>query len=123
MNNTSHPTFANGKICYIEIPSRDVRESSLFYHKVFGWVIRTRSDGSLAFDDGVNEVSGTWRTDRTPSTQPGLLVHIMVDDIEATIRLVIENGGKIVQPLGMEAPEITARFIDPTENIFGLFQQ
>ncbi len=123
MSTAGHPTFGNGKICYIEIPSRDIRESSAFFHTVFGWVIRTRSDGSLAFDDIVNEVSGTWRTDRNPTTQPGLLVHIMVDDIEATMRLVIEHGGKIVQPVGMEAPEITARFIDPTGNIFGLFQQ
>jgi uncharacterized protein len=123
MDNQTHPTFANGKICYIELPSRDNNESSSFYNKVFGWKIRTRGDGSVAFDDAVNEVSGTWRTDRKPSTELGLLVHIMVDDIEATIKAVIDNGGKIVQPVGMEAPEITARFCDPTGNILGLFQQ
>ncbi len=77
----------------------------------------------LVVCDTVNEVSGTWRTDRKPSTELGLLVHIMVDDIEATIKAVIDNGGKIVQPVGMEAPEITARFSDPTGNILGLFQQ
>lgn len=123
MENNSHPTFANGKICYIELPSRDINESSSFYKKVFGWEIRTRSDGSVAFDDAVNEVSGTWRTDRKPSTELGILVHIMVDDIEATMNAVTENGGKIVQPVGLEAPEITARFSDPTGNILGLFQQ
>lgn len=58
METDNHPTFGNGKICYIELPSRD-----------------------------------------------------------------INNGGKIVQPPGMEAPEITARFTDPTGNILGLFQQ
>ncbi len=47
----------------------------------------------------------------------------MVDDIEATIKAVIDNGGKIVQPIGMDAPEITARFSDPAGNIFGLYQQ
>jgi predicted enzyme related to lactoylglutathione lyase len=47
----------------------------------------------------------------------------MVDDIEATIKAIIENGGTIVQPVGMEAPEITAKFSDPTGNILGLFQQ
>ena len=47
----------------------------------------------------------------------------MVDDIEATMKLVIDSGGKIVQPVGMDAPEITARFTDPTGNIFGLYQQ
>lgn len=122
-NADNHPTFGNGKICYIELPSRDINESSFFFEKVFGWKIRTRADGSVAFDDTVNEVSGTWRTDRKPSTGLGLLVHIMVDDIEETIKAVIDNGGKIVQPPGMEAPEITARFSDPTGNILGLFQQ
>lgn len=123
MNNKTHPTFGNGKICYVELPSRDINESSLFYNKVFNWIIRKRSDGSFAFDDTVNEVSGTWRTDRKPSTEIGLLIHIMVDDIEASIKAVLANGGKIVQPVGMEAPEITARFSDPTGNILGLFQQ
>lgn len=123
MNDQTHPSFANGKICYIELPSRDVNESSAFYNKVFGWKIRTRGDGAVAFDDAVNEVSGTWRTDRKPFTELGVLVHIMVDDIEASIKAVIDNGGKIVQPVGMEAPEITARFSDPSGNILGLFQQ
>lgn len=123
MNNQTHPTFGNGKISYMELPSRDINESSAFYKIVLGWEIRTRGDGSVAFDDAVNEVSGTWRTDRKPATELGLLVHIMVDDIEASIKAVIDNGGKIVQPVGMEAPEITARFSDPSGNILGLFQQ
>ncbi|MEO6329909.1 MAG: VOC family protein [Ginsengibacter sp.] len=123
MESNNHPTFANGKICYLELPSRDISESSTFYNRVFGWQIRTRSDGSVAFDDSVHEVSGTWRTDRKPSTELGLLVHIMVDDIEASIKTITDNGGVIVQTVGMEAPEITARFSDPTGNVLGLFQQ
>lgn len=34
-----------------------------------------------------------------------MLVYIMVTDIEATIREILANGGKIVQPVGQEAPE------------------
>ena len=123
MSDSNHPTFANGKICYLEIPSKNINESSVFYNKVFGWGIRTRDDGSVAFDDGVGEVSGTWKTDRKTYTELGLLIYIMVDDIEASIKAVIENGGTIVQPVGMDAPEITARFSDPAGNIFGLFQE
>lgn len=123
MENQDQPTFANGKICYIELPSRAIKESSEFYSKVFGWKTRTRNDGSVAFDDTVNQVSGSWRTDRNPVQEIGLLVYIMVDDIELTMKAILENGGKIVQPVGMDAPEITARFSDPTGNIFGLYQQ
>ena len=117
------PTIANGKICYLEIPSRDINESSSFYNKVFGWQIRIRGNGAAAFDDGVGEVSGTWRTDREPSKEVGTLTYIMVDEIDATIKLITDNGGKIIQPVGADAPEITARFTDPTGNIFGLYQE
>ena len=36
-----------------------------------------------------------------------------MDSVEETIDAVIANGGKIVQPIGVDAPEITARFTDP----------
>ena len=36
---------------------------------------------------------------------------------------MIVNGGKIVQPVGVDAPEITARFSDPAGNVLGLYQQ
>ena len=54
------PTLANGKICYIEMPAMDARRSATFYEKVFGWAIRRRGDGSIAFDDTTGDVSGTW---------------------------------------------------------------
>ena len=122
MENASHPTFGNGKICYIELPSRDLTESASFYEKVFNWQIRTRDDGSISFDDAVTEVSGAWRTDRKPVTELGILIHIMVYDIQATVKAIADNGGKITQPVGAEAPEITARFSDPTGNVLGLYQ-
>ena len=123
MENKNQPTFGKGKICYLELPSRDIKESSTFYNNVFGWNIRTNNEGKVSFDDGVNEVSGSWRIDRKPSTEIGMLIHIMVDDIEVSIQAIIKYGGKIIQPVGMEAPEITAKFSDPSGNVLGLFQQ
>ncbi|HYU30846.1 MAG TPA: VOC family protein [Thermoanaerobaculia bacterium] len=117
------PTSANGKICYLEIPTVDVRRSAAFYQAVLGWQIRERGDGRIAFDDGVGQVSGTWVTGRPPASEPGLLVYIMVDSAATTLDLVIANGGEIVQPIGMDAPEITARFRDPAGNVLGLYQQ
>ena len=60
---------------------------------------------------------------RPPSSQPGLLVYVMVEDAEATIKAIEVNGGEIVQPIGGDAPEITARFSDPAGNILGLYQE
>jgi len=117
------PTFANGKICYIEMPADDPVRSAEFYKNVFGWNIRKRSDGSIAFDDGVGEVSGTWIRGRSSSPNPGLLIYIMVDSVAATLDLVVAHGGEIVQPVGADAPETTARFRDPGGNVLGLYQE
>jgi hypothetical protein len=117
------PTLANGKICYIEIPSTDIARSADFYSRVFGWRIRQRGDGQSAFDDTTGEVSGTWVLRRPPSAQPGLLIYIMVDSVAATLDAIVANGGEIVQPIGADAPEITARFRDPGGNVIGLYQQ
>ena len=123
MNSDKHPTLGNGKICYIEIPATDIEVSAAFYRSVFGWETRTRGDGALAFDDGVGEVSGIWTTRFKPAAGPGMLIYIMVDDINATITTIGAQGGSIVQQVGMDAPELTARFRDPAGNIFGIFQQ
>ncbi|HEY2459419.1 MAG TPA: VOC family protein [Candidatus Acidoferrum sp.] len=116
------PTFGNGKICYIEMPATDVARSAEFYERVFAWTIRKGGDGSMSFDDGVGEVSGAWVTGRAPAATPGLMVHIMVDSMEVTLEAVVKNGGEITQPVGADAPEITARFRDPGGNIMGLYQ-
>ena len=117
------PTMANGKICYIEIPATDIQRSAEFYQRVFGWNLRQRGDGQTAFDDAVGEVSGTWVLGRPPASAPGFLIYIMVDSVASTIDTVIANGGEIVQPIGADAPEITARFRDPAGNVVGLYQE
>ena len=116
------PTLANGKICYLELPSTDIERSAEFYSKVFGWNIRQRGDGQTAFDDGAGEVSGTWVTGRPASPVAGLLFYVMVDDVAQTLESVRTNGGEVVQTIGADAPEVTARFHDPAGNVIGLYQ-
>jgi len=117
------PTLGNGKICYIEIPATDIQRSADFYERALGWKNRRAGDGHLAFDDGVGQVSGAWVLGRPPAATPGLLVYIMVDSVAATLDAIVAAGGEIVQPIGMDAPEITARFRDPAGNVLGLYQQ
>ena len=123
MDNQTNPTVPNGKICYIEIPANDISESSSFYNKVFGWNIRTRSDGSVAFDDVINGVSGTWVLNRKAHTESGLLIYIMVDDVAATLKAIVSNGGKVVEPIRGTSPEFIATFSDLSGNIFGIGQE
>ena len=117
------PTYGNGKICYIELPAIDIGRSADSYQKVFGWNMRKRGDGATAFDDTVGQVSGSFVLGRPPAPAPGLLVYIMVDDPAGTLKVITANGGEIVQQIGADAPEITARFKDPGSNVIGLYQQ
>ena len=56
-------------------------------------------------------------------TDVGLLIYIMVDSVAGTMETITARGGRITQPVGADAPEITARFADPAGNILGLYQQ
>ena len=117
------PTYRTGKICYIEIPSSDIQKSADFYQKAFGWQIRRRGDGSIAFDDTVNQVSGSWVLGRPPATEPSLMVYIMVANAAAAVDEVTTAGGQLVQPLDPQARVVVATFRDPSGNLLGLYQQ
>jgi predicted enzyme related to lactoylglutathione lyase len=43
--------------------------------------------------------------------------------VAATLDAIVANGGEIAQPIGADAPEITARFRDASGNVIGLYQQ
>jgi len=117
------PTIGHGKICYLEIPASDIPSLADFYSSVFGWKIRDRGNGHLAFDDGVGEVSGSWVLGRPPANENGLRVSIMVDNVATALDAVVANGGEVHTPIGADFPEITARFRDPYGNIFSLYQE
>ena len=118
-----HPGGGHGKICYVEIPADDIEASSNFYGAVFPWSLRDKGSEHVAFDDSVGVVSGMWVKGRPSSPEPGLLIYIMVDDITIAADTIIAHGGKIIQPIGADAPEITARFSDPAGNVWGLYQE
>jgi uncharacterized protein len=42
--------------------------------------------------------------------------------VAETLDTILAHGGEIVKPIGVDAPEITARFRDPGGNIIGLYQ-
>lgn len=115
------PHYRTGKICYIEIPAKDIAASAHFYQDVFGWNIRQRNDGSNAFDDTVGQVSGTWVLGRPPTRDPGMVVHIMVANVMTTSAAIQAAGGEIVQTF--TDGEVYALFRDPAGNLFGIYQQ
>jgi len=123
MNDQTPARVPNGKVCYIQIPANNIQQSASFYKKVFGWNIRTRSDGSIAFDDVTGGVSGTWVTGRKPHVDSGMRVYIMVDDVAATLETIITHGGQVVETISGKSPEYIAAFSDPFGNILGIGQE
>ena len=114
----------HGKICYLEIPANTAEASAEFYSRIFGWKVRRRGDGELAFDDP-NGVSGTWvkESDRTPDETTR--TYIMVDAIADTLEQIQASGGRVLTPRtdighGMGA---FAAFADPVGNEFGLYEE
>jgi len=110
------------RLRHIAVVVKDLDKAADFYAKVFGWSIRQRGDGATAFDDGVGQVSGVWELHRLPAVNPGILVYIMVDDAAATLQRITAEGGDIVQPIGGDPGEVTARFRDPGGNVLGIYQ-
>ncbi len=87
----------HGKICYLEIPAKTAQASADFYSSIFGWTVRRRGDGELAFDD-TGGVSGTWvkESDRTPDERTR--TYIMVDGIAETLKRIEAAGGRVLKP-------------------------
>lgn len=115
------PTLATGKICYLQIPAFDIQRSARFYRDAFGWELRIRGDGTIAFDDAVNEVSGSWVTGRTPS-EPGIMVHVMVADLQAALAGVRAAGGEVINE-DAEPGERVGHVRDPAGNVIGVYQE
>ena len=114
----------HGKICYLEIPAKTAQASADFYSSIFGWQIRQRGDGELAFDDG-SGVSGTWVKESDRTADERTRTYIMVDDIADTLKRIEAAGGRTLTPrtdIGTGIGAFAA-FEDPVGNQFGLYQE
>ena len=114
----------HGKICYLEIPANRAEDSARFYSDIFGWKVRERGDGNLAFDDP-GGVSGTWvkEADRTPDERTR--TYIMVDSIAESLIKIEKAGGRVLTPRTDIGPNMGAfaAFTDPVGNEFGLYEE
>jgi uncharacterized protein len=114
----------HGKVAYLQIPAVDIPASARFYQEVFGWGIRERSDGGLAFDDTTGQVGGEFVVGRVPARELGILAYVLVDNVEATLEKIASLGGEVVMPVTPQKEgEAIATFRDPGGNELGIFHQ
>jgi predicted enzyme related to lactoylglutathione lyase len=120
--------MAQGSICHLELKTTDVGKTRSFYETIFGWTFQIipgmetyamfQTPGGLGggFDAGPDAES--------PSDQ-GPIVHIEVDDIDATLAKIEEAGGKTLAGKTRISDEFGyyALFLDNVGNRLGLWSK
>lgn len=112
-------------LCHVEIPCRDLKKTKEFYEGVFGWKIFQPEgfEGYMLYETEEG-IGGGFSTTLEINNQAGILVHIMVDDIPATLDSIENHGGTIVKPK-TEIPGVGfwAQFNDAEGNQMALFSR
>ncbi len=114
------------RVVHFEIPVNDIDRSIAFYEKVFGWKVQ-KWDGPEPYylvSTGPKDqpgIDGGFLKKRDPR-QP-LCNTIQVDNVDAAILSVEQNGGKCCVPK-MAVPGVgwLAYFNDPEGNTHGVMQ-
>ena len=100
-----------------------MEKAKKFYEGLFSWKISGSENKDYAYwiiDAGEKPGGGMWRF---PEGNPlGILVYILVDDIDKTVEKVVKLGGKIVVPESKEGGNAMATIADPDGNLFGLYE-
>lgn len=109
---------------WVEIRVRDLQKSKNFYKSLFDWKISGDQNKDYDYwliDTGEEPRGGMWRF---PEGKPlGVLVYILVDNIDKTLENVVKQGGRIIAPKSKEGENAMATFADPDGNLFGLYER
>ncbi len=91
-------------VIWFEIPAKDLNRAKTFYEKVFGYDMVISEMGPLKmawFPSSEDAAGATGALVEAKSYVPsheGTMVYFSVSDIDAVLRNVEKNGGKIINP-------------------------
>lgn len=116
------------RVVHFELGADDPQELADFYEKALGWKIKKweGADYWLVGDEGDRE-EGAINGGIMPRFEKYQTINTLsTDDIDATIKAITDNGGKVVKekqemPMGDETM-IWCYCLDPQGNVFGLMQ-
>jgi len=116
---------------WVEIRTGDTDKAAKFYKDLFGWKVvrRETADGSdyWIFDTGGEPRTKNLRRGalwlRPDDADHGVVVYVVVEDIEAILQQVADLGGEIIFPKTPQGTAFKAYFTDPDGNLFGLWQE
>ena len=104
---------------FIELPSRDIDGARAFYAAAFGWELIGFGPSYASTLTG--DVDVGLQADPDEVTSMPLAV-IEVADLEATLKLVVEAGGRIVRPVFGFPGGRRFQFLDPNGNELAAMQ-
>lgn len=116
---------------WVEIRTKDMKATANFYENLFGWKI-IRKEVTEGFDYWIFDTGGKPRIQniqrgglwlRPENEKLGVVVYIVVEDIEAILNKVTESGGEVVVPKTPQGSAFKAYFTDPDGNLFGLWEE
>lgn len=110
-------------LCHFELMTNDPEKCKAFYGKVFDWAFDESSmPGYTLIDAGAEPSGGVFKK---PDEAPGVAmnVYFQVEDVDATLAKVKENGGSVIVPR-TEIPNVGefAMISDPEGIVTGLFK-
>lgn len=91
-----------GRVTWVDLTVEDADKVSGFYNKVVGWDIQGLDMGGYedycmnAPDDGETVAGICHARGVNAHIPPQWLMYVSVDDLEASLKEVIANGGKII---------------------------
>ena len=116
-------------IGWFEIHVTDFDEARKFYGGVFGWEFKlSQGSKSLYWNiyTGENSIGGGFMKKNKPEHEgQAVLLYVEVEDIEDTLKKIVESGGKTDTPktLISETAGYFSLFKDPDNNLIGLWSK
>lgn len=118
--------MATGDFCHIQFSSTDISKTKTFFTNAFGWTFQDIPgfETYAMFQTPSGLGGGVDTSERAdPPSDQGPILHIEVEDIDATLVKIIEMGGKTISPKMKISDEFgsAALFLDNVGNRFGLW--
>src|SRR5690606_13729782 len=112
-----------GKINYVEIPSRDLEATKMFFASAFGWSFVDYGPEYVAIETaGID--GGFYKSDKVSSPDHGsILVVLYSAELATTIIEVTSSGGKVVQDIFNFPGGRRFHFTDPSGNEYAVWSE
>ena len=115
-------------VSFFEIPAADFKRAVTFYESVLNLklsVLECETEKMACFpkEDGLAPGAISWAPGFEPSRE-GVLLSLSCDSIDATLKRVAANGGKVTHPkakIEAEGRGYFATFTDSEGNTLGLY--